>query len=71
MTIIKNIIEQRWGIMLFVLFLMFIGIFLVVIGIKVFKKNRVSGLLNIVIGSLFTAAMIYILLFVMFLGVNW
>ena len=71
MTIIRNIIEQRWGIMLFVLFLMFIGIFLVVTGIKVFKKNRVSGLLTIVIGSLFTAAMIYIMLFVMFLGVNW
>jgi len=71
MPIIKNIIEQRWGIMLFVLILMFIGIFLVVTGIKVVKKNRLSGLLNIVIGSLFTAATIYIMLFVMFLGVNW
>jgi len=71
MPIIKNIIEQRWGIMLFVLILMFLGIFLVVTGIKVFKKNRVSGLLTIVIGSLFTAATIYIMLFVMFLGVNW
>ncbi|WP_161879087.1 hypothetical protein [Alkalibacterium sp. MB6] len=71
MTMIRNIIEQRWGMILFVLLLMLLGLFLIVTGIKVVKNNRLSGLLNIIIGFLFTAAMIYILLFLMFLGVNW
>ena len=70
MQFLKRMIEFKWPFLLIELAFLFVGIVLIVTGIKVWKKSKSAAVINIVIGFAMTLVLLWVLFWTLLVGYN-
>lgn len=70
MQFLKTMIEFKWPFLLIELVFLFVGIVLIITGIKVWKKSKSAALINIVIGFAMTLVLLWVLFWTLLVGYN-
>ena len=70
MQFLKTMIEFKWPFLLIELAFLFVGIVLIVTGIKVWKKSKSAAVINIVIGFAMTLVLLWVLFWTLLVGYN-
>lgn len=70
MQFLKTMIEFKWHFLLIELVFLFVGIVLIITGIKVWKKSKSAAVINIVIGFAMTLVLLWVLFWTLLVGYN-
>lgn len=70
MQFLKTMIEFKWPFLLIELIFLFIGIVLIITGIKVWKKSKSAAVINIGIGFTMTLVLLWVLFWTLIVGYN-
>lgn len=70
MQFLKTMIEFKWPFLLIELVFLFVGIVLIITGIKVWKKSKSAAVINIVIGFAMTLVLLWVLFWTLLVGYN-
>lgn len=70
MEVIEGLAGDRITFVYILLFLLFIGVFIIFVGYKNLKSNKTVGILSILLGIIFSAVILYCMLITVFLGYN-
>lgn len=70
MQFLKTMIEFKWPFLLIELVFLFVGIVLIITGIKVWKKSKSAVVINIVIGFAMTLVLLWVLFWTLLVGYN-
>ena len=70
MQFLKTMIEFKWPFLLIELVFLFVGIALIITGIKIWKKSKSAAIVNIVIGFTMTLVLLWVLLWTLIFGYN-
>lgn len=70
MQFLKTMIEFKWPFLLIELVFLFVGIALIITGIKIWEKSKSAAIVNIVIGFTMTLVLLWILLWTLTFGYN-
>lgn len=70
MQFLKRMIEIKWPFLLIELVFLFVGISLIITGIKIWKKSKSAAIVNIVIGLTMTLVLLWVLFWTLIVGYN-
>ena len=70
MEFLKTMIKFKWPFLLIELVFLFVGIVLIITGIKVRKKSKSAAVINIVIGFAMTLVLLWVLFWTLIVGYN-
>lgn len=70
MQFLKRMIEIKWPFLLIELVFLFVGVTLIITGIKIWKKSKSAAIVNIVIGFTMTLVMLWVLFWTLIFGYN-
>ena len=70
MQFLKTMIEFKWPFLLIELVFLFVGIALIITGIKILKKSKSAAVVNIVIGFTMTLVLLWVLFWTLIIGYN-
>lgn len=70
MQFLKRMIEIKWPFLLIELVFLFVGIALIITGIKIWKKSKSAAIVNIVIGFTMTLVLLWVLFWTLIFGYN-
>lgn len=70
MQFLKRMIEIKWPFLLIELVFLFVGITLIITGIKIWKKSKSAAIVNIVIGFTMTLVLLWVLFWTLIVGYN-
>lgn len=70
MQFLKRMIEIKWPFLLIELVFLFVGIALIITGIKIWKKSKSPAIVNIVVGFTMTLVLLWVLFWTLIFGYN-